>query len=184
MAVFQQYYFIWILFYPFFSMIKYFQNIFSCTPLHRAPAPQNWNGQGQTCLKLRDEIRFLSSNLCFQSIKICTRGFSVWSHPCACDEQSFLFVQSFIISITKRRIEDNYIVWTNQSVRRSIYHGGRVQHLTANDWWPRMSVSGQSSLIWCKLLTVDSNLSCSFFLPLLKTISGFWSSEGVITNVG
>jgi len=127
---------------------------------------------------------FFSFNLCFQSIKICTQGFSVWSHPCVCDEQSFLFVQSFIISITKRRIEDNYIVWTNQSVRRSIYHGGRVQHLTANDWWPGMSVSGQSSLIWCKLLTVDSNLSCSFFLPLLKTISGFWSSEGVITNVG
>lgn len=127
---------------------------------------------------------FFSFNLCFQSIKICTPGFSVWSHPCVCDEQSFLFVQSFIISITKRRIEDNYIVWTNQSVRRSIYHGGRVQHLTAHDWWPGMSVSGQSSLIWCKLLTVDSNLSCSFFLPLLKTISGFWSSEGVITNVG
>lgn len=127
---------------------------------------------------------FFSFNLCFQSIKICTRGFSVWSHPCVCDEQSFLFVQSFIISITKRRIEDNYIVWTNQSVRRSIYHGGRVQHLTAHDWWPGMSVSGQSSLIWCKLLTVDSNLSCSFFLPLRKTISGFWSSEGVITNVG
>lgn len=38
--------------------------------------------------------------------------------PGACDEQSFLFVRSFIISITKRRIEDNYIVWTNQSVRR------------------------------------------------------------------
>lgn len=120
----------------------------------------------------------------FQSIKICTQGFSLWNHPCVCDEQSFLFVQSFIISITKRRIEDNYIVWTNQSVRRSIYHGGRVQHLTAKDWWPGMSVSGQSSLIWCKLLTVDSNLSCSFFLPLQKTISGFWSSERVITNVG
>lgn len=125
------------------------------------------------------------SNQCCQSIKICTVGLNQFeATPGACDEQSFLFVRSFIISITKRRIEDNYIVWTNQSVRRSICHGSRVQHLTGNDWWPGMSVSGQSCLIGCKLLTVDSNLSCSFFLPVLKTISGFWSSEGVITNVG
>lgn len=98
------------------------------------------------------------------------RPFPVWSHPSVCDEQSFLFVQSFIISITKRRIEDNYIAWTNQSVRRSICHGGRVQYLTGNDWWPGMSVSGQSSLIGCKLLTTDEFdqlftclLSCGFF---------------------
>lgn len=125
------------------------------------------------------------SNQCCQSIKICTLGlYQFEATPGVCDEQSFLFVQPFIISITKRRIEDNYIVWTNQSVRRSICHGGRVQHLTGSDWWPGMSMSGQSCLIGCKLLTVDSNLSCSFFLPVLKTISGFWSSEGVITNVG
>lgn len=74
------------------------------------------------------------SNQCCQSIKICTVGlYQCEATPGACDEQSVLFVRSFIISITKRRIEDNYIVWTNQSVRRSICHGGRVQHLTGND---------------------------------------------------
>lgn len=168
------------------SLLSQFGRLCSWSPLMKNTLPSR-KGKGSEVIVLKpgNGIQgFFSFNLCFQSIKICTQGFSVWSHPCVCDEQSFLFVQSFIISITKRRIEDNYIVWTNQSVRRSIYHGGRVQHLTANDWWPGMSVSGQSSLIWCKLLTVDSNLSCSFFLPLLKTISGFWSSEGVITNVG
>ena len=74
------------------------------------------------------------SSQCWQSIKICTLGlYQFEATPGVCDEQSSLSVQSFIISITKRRVEDNYIVWTNQSVRRSICHGGRVQHLTGSD---------------------------------------------------
>lgn len=143
------------------------------------------NGKKKACRKYRRFLPSFSPLAPISSqLKFVLKAFSVWNHPSVCDEQSFLFVQSFIISITKRRIEDNYIVWTNQDVRRSIYHGGREHHLTAKDWWPGKSVSGPGSLIWCKLPTVDSNLSRSFFLPLLKTISGFWSSEGVITNVG
>lgn len=142
------------------------------------------NSKGDHCLEFGQEIPqqggffkncHLLPNQSFQSIKMCTLGLL---------QLVSLVCEPFIFSITKQRIEDNCIVWTNRSVRRSICHGGRVLYLTGSDWWPGMSVSGRSSLIGCKLLTVDSNLPCSFFLPVLKTISGFWSSEGVITNVG